>query len=218
MDWILDLLTAYTQHSVLQAITVLSPISTQITVANSKSSPACSVFNSRSLATASNSGDSSSSHAQAFLSGEYPTTELSLNYQLNYSAIFLSLLCRAKLNYQPSQSPAGHRLTIELSQFFSAGLRPSLYSLGADPTENTAPKCSSEWVSVAVTLWNHTQEAFGSNFGLYAVYPDYPSKQMPGVCLECHYCCLPYLIYVTTDSFHILAGSVFKIITPFDAT
>jgi hypothetical protein len=40
----------------------------QNTVANTKSSPTCSVFNSRSLATASNNGDSSASRSQILLS------------------------------------------------------------------------------------------------------------------------------------------------------
>jgi hypothetical protein len=41
-----------------------------------KPSPACCVFTSRSLATASNSGDSSDSALTSLLPSEYPTTEL----------------------------------------------------------------------------------------------------------------------------------------------
>jgi hypothetical protein len=63
IDWILDLLT--THHSELQVITALSLISTLYKSSQYLLSfPACCVFNSRSLATASNTWESSASHAQ----------------------------------------------------------------------------------------------------------------------------------------------------------
>jgi hypothetical protein len=59
--WIgeLDLMTTYTHHSELPVITALSLISTLYTSPQKPLSlfPACYVFISRSLATASNSGD-----------------------------------------------------------------------------------------------------------------------------------------------------------------
>jgi hypothetical protein len=67
MDWRLDLLSTYTHDSELQVITALSLIST---LYKSPKHPlnlfsVCHVFVSRSLGAASNSGDSSSSRAQA---------------------------------------------------------------------------------------------------------------------------------------------------------
>jgi hypothetical protein len=49
----------------------------QITAANTKFSQACSVFSSRFLVTASNSGDTSASAPTSLLSGECAATELS---------------------------------------------------------------------------------------------------------------------------------------------
>jgi hypothetical protein len=66
LDWWMDLLTTYTQDTQVQIITA-SPLylhNSQITTAPAKLSPACCVFTSRSLATASNSGDSSASRSQ----------------------------------------------------------------------------------------------------------------------------------------------------------
>jgi hypothetical protein len=59
---VLDLLTQLGTTSNYSAITDLHTL--QITDANTKSSPAVSVFNSRSLATDVNSEDSSASRAQ----------------------------------------------------------------------------------------------------------------------------------------------------------
>jgi hypothetical protein len=64
LDWILDLLTSYAHHSELQVITTLSLISTIHKSLHAKCSSACSAFKSRSLATASNTGDSSALRAQ----------------------------------------------------------------------------------------------------------------------------------------------------------
>jgi hypothetical protein len=75
MDWWKYLLTTYTHNSELQEITTLSLISTLYKSLHAKSSPACSVFTSRSLATASNSGNSSTSCSQvrSLLSLSYRT-------------------------------------------------------------------------------------------------------------------------------------------------
>jgi hypothetical protein len=64
MDWRMDLLPTYTNHSELQAITALSLISTNYTL--SFFQPA-SVFNGRFLTTVDNIGDSSVSRAQVLL-------------------------------------------------------------------------------------------------------------------------------------------------------
>jgi hypothetical protein len=57
-------MTTYTQDLELKTLTALSLISTIHKSLHAKSSPGCSVFNSRSLATVSKSGDSSASRAQ----------------------------------------------------------------------------------------------------------------------------------------------------------
>jgi hypothetical protein len=64
MDWWMDLLTTYTPHSELQEIIALSLIFTLYKSLHGKSPPVCSVFTSRSVATASNNGDSSTSRPQ----------------------------------------------------------------------------------------------------------------------------------------------------------
>jgi hypothetical protein len=76
-DWRMDLLTTYTHHSELQVITALSLISILCQTLHAKSSPACSVFTSRFMVTALNSGDSSASVLTSLPSGEYSTAELS---------------------------------------------------------------------------------------------------------------------------------------------
>jgi hypothetical protein len=58
----------------------------QTTTTTAKSFPALCVFTSRSLETASISGDSSASRAQV-LPSEPPVQNSTLNYQQNYSAI-----------------------------------------------------------------------------------------------------------------------------------
>jgi hypothetical protein len=73
----LDLLTTYTYHSELQVIT--APMPSKITTAPAKPFPACCVFNSRSLATDTKSGDSSASRAQVLVtaaSAELLSTQL----------------------------------------------------------------------------------------------------------------------------------------------
>jgi hypothetical protein len=82
MDWTLDLLTQLGSTNNYSATANFQTL--QITAANTKSSPACSVFNSRSLATASISGESWLTALKSILSSEHPATESS---QFNYSAI-----------------------------------------------------------------------------------------------------------------------------------
>jgi hypothetical protein len=82
--------TTYAHHLELQVITALSLISTIYKSPQHPLSlfPACRVFINRSLATASNSGDSSASRAQV-LSLRLTVQNSTITYQLNYSAISL---------------------------------------------------------------------------------------------------------------------------------
>jgi hypothetical protein len=77
----MELLTTYTHDSDLQAVTA-PPV---ITTAPTKSSPACCVFISRSLETASNNTDSSASYAQVLYLQPHVqnSTQLSLSLSLN---------------------------------------------------------------------------------------------------------------------------------------
>jgi hypothetical protein len=97
LDWWIDLLTTCTHHSELQIITALLIISTLYKSRQLSLFPACCVSNSCSLATASNSGDSSASLAHIVA-----VQQISRNWT------------------------------------HSASLGSSLYSLGAEPTENTS--------------------------------------------------------------------------------
>jgi hypothetical protein len=74
----MDLLTTYKHNSELQVITVPTLISTLYRSLHGKPSLACCVFTSRSLATASNSDDSSASRTQV-LSSQPPMQNLALN-------------------------------------------------------------------------------------------------------------------------------------------
>jgi hypothetical protein len=78
LDCCIDLLTTYTHGSELQAVTAPPLISAVHRSPQHllRLSPACCVFISRSLATASNSGDSSVSGAQIL------SSQLELNSQL----------------------------------------------------------------------------------------------------------------------------------------
>jgi hypothetical protein len=80
---LLDLLTQLVSTSNYSAIDDLD--NSQITAAPAKHFPACCVFISRFLATASKSGDSSASRTQVLLS--QPPVQILLNCELNYSAI-----------------------------------------------------------------------------------------------------------------------------------
>jgi hypothetical protein len=81
LDWWIDLLTTYTNDSELQAITAPPVISTIHKSPQHQLSLflACCVFTSRSLATASNSGDSSASGTQV-LSSQPPVQNSTDNY------------------------------------------------------------------------------------------------------------------------------------------
>jgi hypothetical protein len=78
MDWWMDLLTTYTHHSELQALIVLSLISTLYISLHTKSCPACSAFTSCCLVTALNNGDTSACVLTSLLSNEYLTPEMSI--------------------------------------------------------------------------------------------------------------------------------------------
>jgi hypothetical protein len=99
MDWILDLLTnLYTPLGTTSNYSATADLHTlHITTAPAKPFPACCALTSRSLATASNSGDSSASSAQILLSQPHPT-ELSSTVNSTTAPSLLSLLCRAQLN------------------------------------------------------------------------------------------------------------------------
>jgi hypothetical protein len=74
----MDLLTIYTQDgNTSNYSAIANPHNSQITTAPSKSFTACCVFTSRSLATASKSGDSSALRAQVISS--QPPMQNSLN-------------------------------------------------------------------------------------------------------------------------------------------
>jgi hypothetical protein len=81
MDLWIDLMTTYTHHSELQVLN--NPIAdfhtSHIITAPVKPFPACCVLTSRSLAAASNSGDSSTSRPQVLLS--QPPVQNSLSTQ-----------------------------------------------------------------------------------------------------------------------------------------
>jgi hypothetical protein len=134
----LDLLTTCTHHSELQVITAPPLIAT---LYKSPQYPP-----NRSLAKASDNGDSSSSRAQVLPSPTpvhnclpaIPSTELNLHLvsaslrELSRTQHFSS-----QLNCQLSIPQLLNCLLKRISQLFSARLGSSLYSLGADPTENT---------------------------------------------------------------------------------
>jgi hypothetical protein len=68
LDWWIDLLTTYAHGTTSNYSAIANLHTSQITTASAKYFPACCVFTSLSLATASNSGDSSASHAQVLSS------------------------------------------------------------------------------------------------------------------------------------------------------
>jgi hypothetical protein len=88
MDWIFDLLRRLGSTGNYNAIPNFHTL--QITAAPTKPFPACSVLTSRSLETASNSGDSSASRAQVLMSqppvqNSCEFHQLTANYQLRNS-------------------------------------------------------------------------------------------------------------------------------------
>jgi hypothetical protein len=74
----------------------------------------------------------------SLLPGEFPATELLSTVISIIAPSLLSLPCRARLNCK-SSTELSHSITTSLpsTELHSAGLESSLYSLGADPTENT---------------------------------------------------------------------------------
>jgi hypothetical protein len=137
MDWILDLLTTYIHHSELQVITAPLLIYTihRSPLHPLSHFPACCVFSSRSLATVSNSGDSSAFLAHVVT--VHPETELLSTVNWTVAPSILSLPCRAQLNCKPSTEATHQPL------HFTQPNCTQPYSLGADPTENTACNGSS---------------------------------------------------------------------------
>jgi hypothetical protein len=138
--------------------------SLQITTATTKPSTAYCVFNSRSLATASNSGDYSASRAHVVTVWRISCiqTRCQLSYQLQchlFSDSFAELLSTANpqlnsLTHQPTTSlhftslhcTALHFTSLHSTELHSAGLRSSLYNLGADPRENNVSNSPSSVV------------------------------------------------------------------------
>jgi hypothetical protein len=105
----------------------------QITTGPAKLFVAYYIFTIRSLATASNSRDSSSSGAQIF-----PSPTLVQN--------FLPAISSTELDrhlFSPSLTELNCTQHSTLSVIFAASMGSSLYSLGADPTENTVSNNSS---------------------------------------------------------------------------
>jgi hypothetical protein len=157
MDWKLDLLTPLTTTSNYNATADLHTL--QITTAPAKPFPAFCALTSRSLATTSNSGDSSASRVQNPLSQQSVQDSCQLpqlstaNSQLRNSTFSITRL--AAISHQP---PSLHTSTFNwglnsliylaelnsrlssketLSVLISARLGSLLCSMGADPIENT---------------------------------------------------------------------------------
>jgi hypothetical protein len=134
VNWILHLLTPLGTTGKYSAIADFHTL--KITTAPDKPFPACCVFTSRSPITASNSGDSSASRTQVLPSPTFVQNCLpalhspELDRHL-FSTSLAELDCAqhstSRLKCQPSTD----------SQSPSARLGSSLYSHGADPTENT---------------------------------------------------------------------------------
>jgi hypothetical protein len=110
--WIgeLDLLTTCTHHSELQVITALSLISTIHRSSQHPLSPfpACCVFDRRSLATASNSGDPSASSPHVVtlwrISHNWTLANGQINYSTTSSQPELDSTASSQLTHQPTNS------------------------------------------------------------------------------------------------------------------
>jgi hypothetical protein len=124
----------YTQHSELQANATLPLISTlQITTAVAKPFPAYCVFNSRSLATPPNSGDSSVSGAQVILSQPDVHNSTQLTTQLQRHLFSTSL---AELNCQPStNSQFKVKVKVKVKVTFRLAVYRQSVCLGVKPLE-----------------------------------------------------------------------------------
>jgi hypothetical protein len=115
MDFWMDLLTTYAHQSELQVITALSLISTLYKSLQHRLNlfPACRVFISLSLATASNSGDSSASRVQVILSQPPVQNSCQLSTQLRRHLFWVSL---AELNLTACPSPLPYNRFARLSR------------------------------------------------------------------------------------------------------
>jgi hypothetical protein len=114
----------------------------QITAAPAKLFPACYIFNSSSLATASNSGNSSASRAHVVTVWRISRKWTLADCHFNYSAISSQPSLQSStqlptLNWTLTRQPTTslHSTQLNCTQ---VSLGFSLYSLGADPTGNTA--------------------------------------------------------------------------------
>jgi hypothetical protein len=140
-DWVLDILTTYTHPSELHVITVISTLYSSLQHPLSIFQPAVS-SNWRSLATISNSRDSSASRAQVLLSHppvqnscQFPQSQLTT---INSETLNQVLCCNCQLSRY-------HLFSV----IPSAGLGSSLYSLGVDPTENTV----FDWSTIVIGVF-----------------------------------------------------------------
>jgi hypothetical protein len=156
LDWWMDLLTTYIHHSELQVITAPLVITIHRTPQHLLSLfPACCVFNSRSLATDSNIGDSATSSAHIVTLRRISRNWTLVICQLNYSAISSQPSLQSStqlptLSWQLNSLTHQPATSLHSTELHSASLGSSLYILGADPTENAAPKNPS--VAVAQML------------------------------------------------------------------
>jgi hypothetical protein len=123
MNWWMDLLNTYTHHPELQEITALSPFSTLYKPPQHSLNPfpACCIFISRSIVTASNTRDSSASRAQV-LSSQPPMQNSTLKWQMttnSQAAAILhqppSLLFTGRLSIDSSQLTEQHTRSLQLS-------------------------------------------------------------------------------------------------------
>jgi hypothetical protein len=99
----MDLLTPYTRLGTTSNYSAIANLHTlQFTDANTKSSPACTVFNSRFLVTDVNSWDSSFSRAQVLLVQRISRNRTPSIPNSTIAPSLLSLTCWAQQNCQPS--------------------------------------------------------------------------------------------------------------------
>jgi hypothetical protein len=133
MDWILDLLTPLRTTSNYSASAYLHTL--EFTTAPPKPFPACYVVNRRSLATASNSGDSLASRAQVLLS--QPPVQNSCQFpQLSSTAEFL-------LSYSQQR----------VSQiYFTTGGLPQISSFWCQAHRDPRPIFFSSWTLAIIVL------------------------------------------------------------------
>jgi hypothetical protein len=114
------LLATYTRDSELQVITALSLILhiSQITTLPAKPFEAFYIFTSSSLATASNSGESSASRAQVLLSHPAVYNSCQLSTQINTA--FLPLNVKLLSRERTTANPQNPRITTAFAKTFSS--------------------------------------------------------------------------------------------------